>query len=116
MLMLILGAIVSIGLVLGTIWLINFLRFWDVREATAVTKTWWKSALMGVASMGVMLSMGLVDVLLAIVSDPFGPILAIWGYISVKGLISIQPETWALVTIVIVAIGLYWKDVRPRRG
>lgn len=116
MLMLVLGALVSIGAVLGIIWFVNYLRFLDRSEATKVTKTWWKSAIMGVASAGVFISMGIVDVLFAIASDPFTPLIAIWGYVSVSGLLSMQPETWGLVTIVLVGVSLYWRDVRPRRG
>lgn len=116
MLMLVLGALVSIMAVLGVIWTVNYLRYRDTRRATRATRSWWKSATMGVASVGVLFATEIVDVLIALTSDPFAPLLAIWGYMSVSGLISMQPETWALVTIVIVAVGIYMRDVLPRRG
>ena len=106
MILLVLGALLSLGLVLAPLWAWYYFAEGDVEDATRRTSSMVFSLATGVAIAGMAIASEfaafLGEIGTVIASSPSTithSLLAVIGYASLSGILSLQPETFALLAI-----------------
>lgn len=109
------GLLASIGLVVGLIfsWQLLVSGF-DTSAAVERSTRSVSGLVLGVASAGTLIASellgGIVAALTTAPSSIINGLLGVVGYLSISGLISIQPETWGLVVIGLSTVGIVLRD------
>lgn len=101
--MIVLGAIVSIAAVTIPLWLFNLLKFRDTERATRVTIRSLTGVVTGIAAAGVVIGGELIAALVSVImiapAEMFAALTSVLGYLTISGIISMQPETYGLLVV-----------------
>jgi hypothetical protein len=112
-----LGALASLLAVFGVLFAVNYLR--EGRDSSGAAERTTESitgVITGVTLAGVALSLELIGAILsAVLTAPEAIatlILGVIGYLSLDGIVSVTPETWALLVIIGFVLATVGRDLR----
>jgi hypothetical protein len=109
------GALASIVLVVSALGVVNLLREGlDLDAAAERTVSGLSGLITGIAGAGIVIGGEFVGALSAILlSAPDAIIqlvLGAFGYLSISGIVELQPETWGLLVVIAVVVGVVLRD------
>lgn len=115
MMTLVLGGLGSLAVVFGVLFVINYLRERDGAGAAERTTEGLLGVITGVALAGITLGLELFGALSSTVltaPESFATlVLGVVGYLSIDGIVSLTPETWALLVIIAFVLATVGRDL-----
>lgn len=115
------GAVVSVLVVVGLLFTWYLLKNgFAVERAIEETMSGISGVILGVVSAGVLFASELLGLLVTVVTTIPGEIVSLTlgavGYLSLDGVIGLQPETWGLITLALTAGMIALRDRRATGG
>ena len=99
----------AVGTILSLLFLVNVARTGTVAAAWRRTTAGLPAVTAGVATSGIIIAteilVGLIGLLFMFPELVIATVVALGSYMTVTGLVTFQPETWALVVMVLT---FYW--------
>jgi hypothetical protein len=105
------GLAISILLVVGALFIWSLvLSGFDIERAIERSTRSLSGLITGILAAGMLIGGeivgGIVAVITAAPSGLINGLLGIVGYLSLSGIVSLQPETWGIMTILLMAAGI----------